>query len=157
VKCGRAAGQNAADGGKLDEGNPLVTATLDRLALTRAVLEDHLAHPPAHEAPATPATPAVPNTPAPQSTPVKPAAVNARARLIHRPTARRNAIRFTVACLTGTCRITTTVKPGRKTVALTLKAGKRRTVTIHVRGRRKVTVTIRLGGTTLATKRLTLR
>ncbi len=163
VKTGRAVGQNAADGGKLDEGNPLVTSTLDRLALTRAVLEDHLAHPAAH---GTPATPAVPNTPAgppAQSTPVKPAAkpAPARARLIRRPTAKGNAIRFTIACLSGTCRITTTVKAGRKAVAhpLTLKAGKRRTVTIRVKRRQTVTVTIKLAGTArpLVTKRLRLR
>ncbi len=161
VKTGRAAGQDAADGGKLDEGNPLVTSTLDRLQLTRAVLEDHLAHPTAHETPAPPAVPSAPG--APQSTPVKPAAKRApaRARLIRRPTAKGNAIRFTVACLSGTCRITTTVKAGRKSVAhpLTLKAGKRRTATIRVKRRQTVTVTIRLAGTTrpLATKRLRIR
>jgi hypothetical protein len=112
--------------------------------------------------PATPVTPITPVTPAPQTTPAKPAAVGgATARLIRRPTAKRNAIRFTVACLSGTCRITTTVKAGRKSVAhpLTLKAGKRRTVTIRVKRRQTVTVTIRLAGTTrpLATKRLKIR
>ena len=169
VKNGRAVGQDAADGGKLDEGNPLVTSTLDRLELTRAVLEDHLAHPPVHDTPpATPATPAAPTAPttpaAPaQSTPAKPAAkpAPARARLVRRPAARGKAIRFTVACLSGTCQITTTVKAGRKSVAhpLTLKAGKRRTVTIRVKRRQTVTVTIRLAGTTrpLATKRLKIR
>jgi hypothetical protein len=162
VKNGRAVGQDAADGGKLDEGNPLVTSTLDRLELTRAVLEDHLAHPPVHEVPVTPAAPSTPAAPA-QSTPAKPAAkpTPARARLIRRPTTKGNTIRYTVACLSGTCRITTTVKAGRKSVAhpLTLKAGKRRTVTIRVKRRQTVTVTVRLAGTTrpLATKRLKIR
>src|SRR5262249_30150110 len=128
VKTGRGSGQDAADGGKLDEGSPLVTSTLDRLALTRAVLEDHLAHPTVHE---TPATPVAPGMPAPTLAPAKPAAKPSaapRARLIRRPAAKRRAITFTVACLSGTCRITTTVKPGAKPVVVTLKAGRRRTV-----------------------------
>ena len=34
VKTGRASGQDAADGGRLDEGSPLVTSTIARLRLT---------------------------------------------------------------------------------------------------------------------------
>ena len=45
VKMGRAMGQTEADGGRLDQSNPLITSTLDRLALTRDVLEAHLSRP----------------------------------------------------------------------------------------------------------------
>ena len=59
--------------------------------------------------------------------PPRPAA--ARARILRAPRARGNAIRFSVRCLSGTCRIGTTVTAGRRTVAragaLTLRPGQR--------------------------------
>ena len=171
VKTGRAPGQSAADGGRLDESSPLVSSTLDRLELSRAVLADYLAHP---QTPASPpasgggASPAAPSgSAAPQTRPAP-----ARARLIRAPRARRNTITFTVGCLSGTCRITTAVTAGRRSVArstLSIKAGARRTVTVRVnaagrrllarRGRLAVTVRISLAGTArpLASTRVTLR
>ena len=53
VREGRAAGQSAADGGRLDQTSPVVSSTIDRLELSRAVLADHLDPP----APAPTATP----------------------------------------------------------------------------------------------------
>jgi hypothetical protein len=179
IKTGRAANQDpAADGGRLDEGSPLVTSTLDRLELTRAVLADHLAHTPAAPSPTPPA-------PAPQPVaPVKPPAAGPtvplpthpaapRARVVRAPVARRGAIRFTVRCLRGTCRLATTVAAGRRPVVrrrtVTIAVGRQRTVTVRLsaagrrllarRKRLAVTVTIALRGTAhpLVHRRLTLR
>jgi hypothetical protein len=183
VKTGRAYGQDAADGGRLDEGSPLVASTIDRLELSRAVLADRLAHPPAAgggDTPAPPAgggAPAPAPQPAPGANPVAPApplrAAAARARVIRAPAFKRRAIAFTVGCVSGACRLTTTVTSGRTTVgrvpALTLAAGGRRTVTVRLnaagrrllarRARLAVTVTITLDGAArpLARTRLTLR
>ena len=44
IQTGRAPGQSATDGGRLDEHSPLVSATIDRLELTRAVLAAEPAH-----------------------------------------------------------------------------------------------------------------
>jgi hypothetical protein len=167
VKTGRAYGQDAADGGRLDEGSPLVASTIDRLELSRAVLADRLAHPPAAGGGDTPAPPpaggGVPAPqPAPGANPVPPApplrAAAARARVIRAPAVKRRAIAFTVGCVSGACRLTTTVTSGRTTVgrvpALTLAADGRRTVTVRLnaagrrllarRRRLAVTVTITL-------------
>jgi hypothetical protein len=92
---------------------------------------------------------------------------------VRAPSFRRGAIRYTVRCLTGTCRLTTTVAAGRRPVArratVSLAGGRQRTVTVrlsaagrrlHARRKRlAVTVTIALRGTAgpLARTRLTLR
>ncbi|HEY6891027.1 MAG TPA: hypothetical protein VI300_24705, partial [Solirubrobacter sp.] len=71
VLTGRAANQSPADGGRLDEANPLVASTIDRLELTRDVLADHLDHPPT--------TPAATPTPTPETTSPAPQAPTADA------------------------------------------------------------------------------
>jgi hypothetical protein len=152
VVTGRATGQTPADGGRLDESNPLVASTVDRLMLTRAVLADRLANPPAAPqpqpqpvTPATPVTPAQPAQPAqPGPVPAAPAAKVSRARLIHRARAHGRTIRLTVGCKTGTCRLTVTAVSGRRSVArrvrVKLRAGARRTVVLHLNaaGRRQL-------------------
>jgi hypothetical protein len=182
VTTGRAAGQSPADGGRLDQGNPLVTSTIDRLELSRAVLAAHLARPPRPAAPApapAPApsgdveAPADPATASDEETDDPPVAARPRARLVREPRARGNAIRYTVRCLSGTCRLGATVTAGRRTVgraeALTLRAGTQRTVTVGLnragrsllarRGRLRVTVRVTLAGAArpLAEQRLSVR
>jgi len=147
VLTGRAAGQSPADGGRLDESNPLVASTVDRLTLTRAVLADRLANPPASPQPQpTPQPqPAPPAQPAPVSpAPTLPAATVTRARVIHAARAHGRTIRLTVGCATGTCRLTVTAVSGRRSVAravrLRLRAGARRTVVLRLNaaGRRQL-------------------
>jgi hypothetical protein len=162
----------AVDMGALDEGSPLVQSTLDRLALTRAVLDDQLAHPPA--APQPPAAQPQPQptatvTPAPTPRPT----AAARARLIHRVRVQGRTIRLTVGCQSGTCRLTVTAASGRRsvtrTVRLTLRAGAHRTVALRLnaagrrllarRGRLGVTVEVAQAGRArpLSVARVTVR
>jgi hypothetical protein len=183
VKMGRAMGQTEADGGRLDQSNPLITSTLDRLELTRAVLEAHLSRTPAATPTPTPtATPAqTPAAPAPATpAPATPApalaapvvtAPTARARLVGAPRAQRGTIRLTVRCETGTCRIGAAATTGTRTLArqsaLTLRAGTQRTITLRPnragrqllarRGRLRVTVRVTLATTTLSRSTLLLR
>jgi hypothetical protein len=161
----------AVDMGPLDETSPLVQSTLDRLALTRAVLEDHIAHPPAAPQPtASQPRPAVVPAAAPPAPGTRPAA-RPRARLIRAPRVHGRTIRLTVGCQAGTCRLTATAVSGRRAVArrvrLTLRHGARRTVVLRLNaaGRRllarhghlRVTVKVTLGGRTLRMARVTVR
>ena len=140
MRTGRAAGQT--DGGPIDQTSPLVASTLDRLELTKAVLTDGLDNPasPAPPTPGTTTSGSQPSAPQPAA-PAKPVAV--RARLVHAPRPHGRAVRFTVACVSGTCRLTTTVKAGARTIGRAttrLAAGRRRTVTVRLTaaGRRLV-------------------
>lgn len=183
VTTGRAAGQSPADGGRLDESNPLVASTIDRLELSRAVLAAHLDRPAPRPVPTPVATPAAePTAPSAAAAATEPEAAltddtvepidtrQAQARLVRAPQARGGAIRFTVRCLSGECKIGGTVKAGHRTIgrvpALTLNAGEQRAVTVRLtregralvarRGRLRVTVRIRLADSTTS-RTLSLR
>ena len=131
VLSGRASGQSPADGGRLDESSPLVASTIDRLELTRAVLADHLNRQPAprHARAGAHAGSEHAGDAGSGRRPAPPRPAAARARILRAPRAHGNAIRFSVRCLSGTCRIGTTVTAGRRTVAragaLTLRPGQR--------------------------------
>jgi hypothetical protein len=165
-------GHGAIDEGPLDEANPLVRSTLDRLELTRAVLQDGLDNRPA--SPAAPQPQPQPAAPAPAGpAPASPTATVARARVIRAPRVHGRRIGVTVGCRTGTCRLTVTAASGRRSVArparLTLRAGGRRTVILRLnaagrrllarRERLDVTVEVAQAGRTrpLTVARVTVR
>ena len=172
IDTGRSAsaGQSATDGGPLDETSPLVSSTIDRLELTRAVLAaepDSRVTPPVAPAPPTTPTPA-PAAATPAPAPASPAP--ARARIIRAPRAHGRTITATIGCLSGTCRITTTTSAGlRRLTPFSIPAGSRRSITIRLsaagrrslarRARLRVRVRIALAGTTrpLANATVTLR
>jgi hypothetical protein len=93
--------------------------------------------------------------------------------VIHAARAAGRAIRLTLGCQTGTCRLTVTAVSGRNSVARTqhvrLRAGARRTVVLHLnaagrrllarRGRLSVTVKVAQAGRPrpLAVARVTVR
>jgi hypothetical protein len=167
-------GHGAVDEGPLDEANPLIRSTLDRLELTRAVLQDGLDNPapaPQPQPQPQPAPPAQAGPPAPA--PAAPVATAARARVIHAARVSGRTIRLTLGCRTGTCRLTVTAVSGRRSVAraqrLTLRAGAHRTVVLRLnaagrrqlarRGRLSVTVKVAQAGRTrpLSVARVTVR
>jgi hypothetical protein len=175
VRTGRAAGQSATDGGRLDQSSPLVASTIDRLELSRAVLAEHL-NPPAQARTPTPTPTSTPTpivsaggeaTAPPAATP--PAAAPApavttpapaRGRIIRAPRARGRAITLTVGCATGSCRIATALTAGSRSVGraapVSIAAGAQQTITVRLNaagrrqlarnGRLRVTVRITLAG-----------
>jgi hypothetical protein len=183
VQTGRAAGQSPDDGGRLDETNPVVASTLDRLELTRAVLAEHLDRPttpapttptpteaPSDSTPEREAAPAVGTEPA-DAADDEDAAAKRHARLVGAPRVHGGTIRFTIRCLSGTCRLGATVVAGTRTLgrlpAFTLRAGRQQTVTVHLnrsgrrlladRGRLRARLRVTLGDSPLAQTALTLR
>src|SRR4051812_40203083 len=93
-----------------------------------------------------------------------------RARLVRAPRAHGRTVTFTVACVSGTCPVSATVKAGSRVVgrgSARIRSGARRTLTIRLTaaGRRlaarragvRVTVHVAVAGRTLASRRLTLR
>jgi hypothetical protein len=152
-----------------------VASTLDRLELSRAVLQDNLDQPAPAPAPAPTPQPGPPPVPAPQPQPgpqpqPAPRPAPARARLVATPRAHGRAVAYGVRCLSGRCRVTATLRArgrtvGRRTTALA--AGRRRTVTVALnpagrrllarRGRLTVTVRVTLGRTTLARGQVKVR
>ncbi|WP_028062941.1 hypothetical protein [Solirubrobacter soli] len=179
IERGRANGQDPADGGGLSQANPLVSSTLDRLVLTKAVLADDIARrgsggtgdPTPQPQPTPTPAPATPAPATPTTTPTQTPAVATRVQLVRAPRARGRAITFTLRCVSGTCRPAATLSAGRRTVgrarAFSLAPGATRTVTVRLdaRGRRllarrhrlSVTVRITTGNALVATRRVTVR
>ncbi len=181
VREGRAAGQSSTDGGRLDQTSPVVSSTIDRLELSRAVLAEHL-DPPAPAPTATPtpvapaasppaASPPASAPPAAGPAPVVTAPAPARARIVRAPRVRGQAITFTVRCETGTCSVATALTAGRRSVGraatVSIAAGRQRTFTVRLNaagrrqlarsGRLRVTTRITLAGATLAQRTVTVR
>jgi hypothetical protein len=174
VRNGRAAGQSATDGGRLDQTSPVVSSTIDRLELSRAVLADRLDTPAPAPTPVAPAAdePAAPPAAAPPAAGPAPAATalaRPRARIVRAPRVRGQAITFAVRCETGTCRVATALTVGRRSVGrsatVSIAAGRQRTFTVRLNaaGRRQLArngrlrVTVRITGTPSLRRTVTVR
>ena len=159
------------DAGPLDETSPLVQATLDRLALTQAVLQDGLDNPQAATATATglarPARPGRPGAGAGARAggdrhTGAPHPARARPRT-HDPPHRRLPERHLPPDRHGTAGR----RPVARPVRLTLRAGARRTIVLRLNaagrrqlarhGRLGVTVKVALAGRPLSVARVTVR